>query len=153
MVAVAMDGGSVLRDGLGFKGRMRVMLRSCVKGGERLFFAVARSCVIRSMGITKYLTCTALGFALLLASCAPKATVVAEAPVVKKVEKTPEAIAPELSVPAQVEDGLRMPDMLAMPSEGDFRSTNSAAPKTGNASGAVISRPPADASTQVKPKE
>jgi hypothetical protein len=132
---------------------MWVMLRSCVKRGERLFFAVARFCVIRSMGITKYLTCTALGFALLPPSCAPKATVVVEAPVKIKQEIAPEPAAPELSVPAQVEDGLRMPDMLAMPSEGDFRSTNPAAPKTGNASGAVISRPPADASMQVKPKE
>jgi hypothetical protein len=89
----------------------------------------------------------------MLASCAPKATVVVEAPVKIKQEKAPEPVAPESSAPSQVNDGLRMPDMLAMPSEGDFRSTNPAAPKTSNASGAVISRPPADASSQVKPKE
>ena len=128
------------------------MLHSCAGSGKRLFFAVARFCVIRSMGITKYLTCTALGFALLLPSCAPKATVVVEAPVLKKVEKVQEPVAPELSVPAQVDDGLRMPDMLAMPSEGDFRSTSPGAVKSSDSSGAVIARPPVDPASRLKPK-
>jgi hypothetical protein len=105
------------------------------------------------MGISKQLACAALGLAGLMVSCAaPKATVVEQAPVKIKEEKAPEPVAPELNVPAQVDDGLRLPDMLAMPSEGDFRSTSPGAVKTSNSSGAVISRPPVDTASQVKPK-
>ena len=66
------------------------------------------------------------------------------------MEKAPEPVA-DPAMPAQEDDGLRMPDMLAMPGEGDFRSTNPAAPKAGAASGAVIARPPTDPPTRVKP--
>lgn len=94
-----------------------------------------------------------LGLALALASCAPKAAVVAEAPAVKKVQKTPEVVATEEPVmPLPEDDGLRMPDYLGLPGDRDFRSTNSAAPATGSASGAVISRPPTDPPSRVKPK-
>jgi hypothetical protein len=104
------------------------------------------------MGTTKNTVCLVLGFVWALASCAPKATVVAEAPVVKKVEKAPEPVVEEPAAPIQEDDGLRMPDMLAMPGEGDFRSTNPAAPKTGTSSGAVIARPPTDPPARVKPQ-
>lgn len=89
-----------------------------------------------------------------LVSCAsPKATPVAEAPVAKKQEeKVPEPMVEEPSLPVMPDDGLRMPDMLAMPDEGEFRSTNPV-PKTGTQSGAVISRVPTDPPSRVKPSE
>jgi hypothetical protein len=129
------------------------MLHSCAKSGKRFSSAVARLCASQTMGITKYLACAALGLPWLMVSCvAPKATVVDQAPVKVKQEQAPVPAAPDLSVPAQVDDGLRMPDMLAMPSEGDFRSTSPSAVKSSNSSGAVIARPPVDASSQAKPK-
>jgi hypothetical protein len=105
------------------------------------------------MEMMKHKVCVVIGMAVAMMSCAaPRATVVAEAPVAKK-ETAPEPQAPvpaEPSMPA--DDGLRMPDMLAMPQEGDFRSTNPSAPKTATQSGAVISRPPTDPPSRVKPK-
>ena len=105
------------------------------------------------MGITKNTACRVFGIVGMLVSCAPKATIVAEAPAPKKVEKAPESVAQEPAVPTQEDDGLRLPSMLAMPEAGDFRSTNPTAPKTGSQSGAVISRPPTDPPSRVKPKE
>ena len=107
-----------------------------------------------NMGMMTYKACGVIGMAVAMMSCAaPKATVVAEVPVEKK-QKAPE---PEVPVTAEptlpVDDGLRMPDMLAMPQEGEFRPTNPTAPKTGTQSGAVISRPPTDPPSRVKPKE
>jgi hypothetical protein len=75
---------------------------------------------------------------------------VAEAPV--KTEKPPELAEAPAETTLPVDDGLRMPDMLAMPDEGDFRSTNSAAARTGSPSNAVIARPPADPPARTKPK-
>ncbi len=106
-----------------------------------------------NMGMMTYKACGVIGMAVALMSCAaPKATVVAEAPVEKK-QKAPEPEGPVIAEPTlPVDDGLRMPDMLAMPQEGDFRSTNATAPKTGRQSGAVISRPPTDPPSRMKPK-
>lgn len=96
-----------------------------------------------------------LGCALLSASCVPqKATVVEAAPPAqKKVEKTPEpAVAEETPLPSfDGNDGLRVGEMLDLPTESDFRATNPTA-KPGDA-GAVISRPPTDPPSRVKPKE
>lgn len=96
-----------------------------------------------------------LGCALLSASCVPpKATVVeAAAPTQKKIEKAPEPVAAEEPLmPMNEGDGLRMPgNMLELPSDSDFRPTNPTA-KPGDA-GAVISRPPTDPPSRVKPKE
>ncbi len=96
-----------------------------------------------------------LGCALLSASCVPpKATVVEAAPTAqKKVEKAPEPVAlEEPLMPVSQDDGLRMPgNMLELPSDNDFRATNPTA-KPGDA-GAVISRPPTDPPSRVKPKE
>ena len=105
------------------------------------------------MEMIKHKVCVVIGMAVAMMSCAvPKATVVVEAPATKK-EKAPE---PEVAVPSeptpQEDDGLRMPDMLAMPQEGDFRATNPAAPNTGTQSGAVIARPPTDPPAREKPK-
>jgi hypothetical protein len=95
------------------------------------------------------------GLAMASLSCVPpKATVVAESPV-KKIEKAPEpAAVPEPLIPELPgDDGLRMPDILAMPEDSDFRATNPVVPKSGPDSGAVISRPPTDPPSRVKPKE
>jgi len=91
-----------------------------------------------------------LGMMAAMTSCAPKATVVAETPPVKKEPAPPVAVVQETALPTPADDGLRMPDMLAMPDEGDFRSTGGAKP--GTQSGAVIARPPTDPPARVKPK-
>lgn len=93
---------------------------------------------------------------LMLVSCiAPKAVVIAEpnaAP--KKVEKTPEPAVVEAALPEPPDDGIRMPsNLLELPGESEFRSTNAAAPKTGTEAGAVISRPPTDPPSRTKPKD
>lgn len=92
-----------------------------------------------------------------LASCAPpKAVVITAGPTVAgKVEKKPEAeVAAEPAVPElPQDDGIRMPNMLDLPSDGDFRATNPAAPGIRGESGTVISRPPTDPPSRVKPKE
>ena len=92
---------------------------------------------------------------LSLVSCIPpKATAVAEPPPVKKKEeKQPEAVVAEEPLPTTPDDGLRMGNMLELPSDRDFRSTNPAAVKTGTDAGAVIARPPTDPPSRVKPKE
>ncbi|MGL4401712.1 MAG: hypothetical protein ACRCXD_17765 [Luteolibacter sp.] len=93
-----------------------------------------------------------IGVAVAMISCAaPKAVVVAEAPVVK-TEKLPDPAPAPDQTNLPVDDGLRMPDMLAMPQEGDFRSTNSAAAVAGGQSNAVIARPPLDPPSRTKPK-
>ena len=79
----------------------------------------------------------------LLSCAAPKAEVVKETPV-QKTEKPEEtaAVAPEPAVGSLPDDGIRLPDMLGLPGENEFRSTRPAA--TGGGSGAVIARPPAE---------
>jgi hypothetical protein len=95
-------------------------------------------------------TSALLGIALALASCAaPKATVVEQAAVPKTQESVPEPVLAESELPALPDDGIRMPDMLGMPGDGDFRSTNPIGVKE---AGAVISRPPTDPPSRVKPK-
>ena len=73
-----------------------------------------------------------------LASCgAPKAIIVAEVPVKPKEQQT--VAAPEPSVPADPNDGLRLPDMLALPDDAQLRSSPGPA---GNGNATVITRPP-----------
>jgi hypothetical protein len=80
--------------------------------------------------------------ALALMSCAaPKAIVVEEAPKTKTGEIT---AAPEPLVPNKPDDGIRLPDMLGLPDEGELRSAASVPNKTPE-SGAVIARPPSGA--------
>ena len=92
---------------------------------------------------------------LALASCAaPKATVVQEVraePKQEVVAKAPEPKVPEPEKVAEVpqESGLRMPNMLEMPGDGEFRPLNPPAARAG----AVISRPPTEPPTRVKPTE
>lgn len=91
-----------------------------------------------------------LGVVWALASCAaPKAIVVEQSPVPKKQEGAPVPVVAESELPALPDDGIRMPDMLGMPGDGDFRSTNPIGVKE---AGAVISRPPTDPPSRVKPK-
>jgi hypothetical protein len=99
---------------------------------------------------------TSLGLGLVVGSCAPpKALVIEEAPVQQKkvVEPKVEPVAvPELPVTGLPDDGIRMPEMLNMPGEGEFRATNPALPKLPGEAGAVISRPPTDPPSRVKPQ-
>jgi hypothetical protein len=84
-----------------------------------------------------------LALSLALCSCAaPKALVVEDAPVSKKeTAGQTAAVAPEPSVGSPADDGIRLPDMLGLPGENEFRSTRPAT-NTGGGSGAVIARPP-----------
>ncbi|MCX6868076.1 MAG: hypothetical protein NTV46_18055 [Verrucomicrobia bacterium] len=88
--------------------------------------------------------------ALALLSCAaPKATVVAPAPAPKKSQAPAD---PEFPVPDLPDDGIRLPDMLAMPGDGEFRATRPNTSKPGP-DGAVIARPPTDPPSRPKPKD
>ncbi|MBC7980649.1 MAG: hypothetical protein H7Y36_08825 [Armatimonadetes bacterium] len=82
-----------------------------------------------------------LPFILLgLASCAaPKAIVIAEAPaeIPKRAASKP---ARKTDVPTDTNDGIRLPDMLALPEENEFRPTSPDNPKEGGST--VITRPP-----------
>lgn len=89
-----------------------------------------------------FISISAIGLALGLASCAApkKALIIAEGP---KQQGTQEQKATTTSVvpaPSRGEDGLRMPDMLALPADSQLRS---AAPET-TGDAAVIVRPPAE---------
>ena len=159
---MAMDGGSVLRDGAGFKGRMwedfnralRSEVHSCT-GFYKPLFCGAAGPLSLMMGTMKISAFWGLGIALALVSCAsPKATPVAETPAVpKKEEKVPEpVVVEEPGLPVLPDDGLRMPDMVTMPEEGEFRSTNPE-PKMGTQGGAVISRPPTEPPSRVKAQQ
>jgi hypothetical protein len=79
--------------------------------------------------------------ALALLSCAmPKASVVAKTPApLTKIEKSATVSEPIIS--DTPEDGIRLPDMLGLPDDGELRSSASLPGKTPE-SGAVIARPP-----------
>jgi hypothetical protein len=88
------------------------------------------------------LACCAPALALL--SCAaPKANVVAEAPV-KETKPAENVAVPEPATPNEPDDGIRLPDMLGLPDEGELRSAASLPGKSPE-SGAVIARPPTEA--------
>ncbi len=82
--------------------------------------------------------------ALALLSCAvPKASVVAEAPA-QQTKPADSAAVPEPIISDTPDDGIRLPDMLGLPGEGELRSAV-ASPGTAPEAGAVIARPPSDA--------
>jgi hypothetical protein len=88
-----------------------------------------------------------------LCSCAaPKATVVEEsaAPVKSEPEVMATAAAP---MPASEDDGIRLPDMLTLPDDGEFRAGVPSQPVAGGSAGAVIARPPTDPPSRPKPKD
>jgi len=94
------------------------------------------------------------GTLMMVACVAPKATLVAEVPVKKKLErKEKPAVAEvtELPTTGLPDDGIRMPEMLDLPSEGDFRASNPGLSKPTGQGGAVVSRPPTDPPSRVKP--
>ena len=108
------------------------------------------------MPIPKSIPSVLIGITVALASCAApkKATIVEQAPALKK---TGEAKVPEPSVPEPVpelpDDGLRMGNsLLEMPKDGDFRATNPSTAKVEGQGGSVISRPPTEPPSRVKPK-
>lgn len=79
---------------------------------------------------------------LALAACAaPKAEVVAEPPAPVRAKPKPAAMQePEASAPA--DDGIRLPEMLTLPGEGELRPAATTPGRTTPERGAVISRPP-----------
>lgn len=103
----------------------------------------------------KITSCALVVVVLAAVSCVPpKAIVVAPAPTSKTKEgKTTEsgtAAVPEL--PTMPDEGIRMPDMLGLPTDLDFQATSPVLPRTGPGTGSVISRPPTDPPSRVKPK-
>lgn len=88
----------------------------------------------------------ALALALALVSCAaPKAIVVGPPPAQKKGTPSVEnatASEPVAPPPAKPDDGIRLPDMVTMPGEDEFRRRTTTPPTTKPDSGAVIARPP-----------
>ena len=89
--------------------------------------------------------------ALALLACAtPKPGVVAAPAPARQASQNPEAPGP--GEPALPDDGIRLPDMLAMPGEGEFHATRPTALQAGSEAGAVISRPPTDPPSRPKPK-
>ncbi len=90
----------------------------------------------------KAATLARLAPALALLSCAaPKAIVVVETPETKTAAS---AAVSEPAIQNEPDDGIRLPDMLGLPDEGELRSAASS-PDKSSESGAVIARPPADA--------
>ena len=88
--------------------------------------------------------------ALALLSCvAPKATVVESAPATRKSRTAADS---SLNLPDLPDDGIRLPDMLAMPGDGEFRATRPGTSMAGP-EGAVIARPPTDPPSRPKPKD
>ncbi len=96
-------------------------------------------------------TLARLAPALALFSCAaPKAIVVDEPAPASKTEAVVKAPEPDVPAPSAPADGIRLPDMMTMPGDDEFRATNlnqaSAPPDTG----AVIARPPTEPAAQPK---
>ena len=55
------------------------------------------------------------------------------------------------SRPALREDRIRLPDMMTLPGDDEFRTTKRNTPATDGTGGAVISRPPTEPPTRPKP--
>ena len=88
--------------------------------------------------------------ALALFSCAaPKANVVEETPAPKK-EVVAKPDVPEPPVPSAPDDGLRLPDMMTMPSDNELRATNPSQAPAPSGVGAVIARPPTEPPSRQK---
>ena len=83
--------------------------------------------------------------ALSWCSCVPKDVVAVEetAPIAAAAEPKKEETAPEPVVASVPDDGIRLPDMLALPGENEFRKPPPSASQ-GSGSGAVIARPPSE---------
>jgi hypothetical protein len=97
------------------------------------------------MGTRKYTMSALMGAVLMLVSCAAPKPVVVEKAGAEAAPPTP-AAATTAEPTAMPDDGIRLPDMLGLPAEGDFKPTKPAGSSV--ESGAVISRPPTDAAPQ-----
>lgn len=87
---------------------------------------------------TPFLLLLAIG----LVSCAkpPSALIIAEEP---KEKTTPAVVPSEFVIPAPAkDDGLRMPDMLALPNQEQLRSASPDEDGDGDGEATVIIRPP-----------
>jgi|GEM_PF-1047592 len=106
----------------------------------------------------KFRSLAPLSLALALFSCAApkKAVVVQAAPTSSSATETASK-PPEPNLPNGTNDGIRLPDMLTMPGDGDFRPTVPPASKTGtgsgSGSGAVIARPPTEPPSRPKTQD
>ncbi len=89
----------------------------------------------------------------LLCCAAPKAIVVGPPPAAPKKEQPEELKPPGPPIEPPTEDGIRLPDMLGMPGDGEFRATAPGATQSPANPGAVIARPPTDPPPRPKPKE
>ena len=99
-------------------------------------------------------TLVRLAPALALWSCAaPKAIIVALPKTAKPDPSAPTADLANANLPALPDDGIRLPDMLAMPGDSEFRATAPNVPKGGPDASAVIARPPTDPPSRPKPKD
>jgi hypothetical protein len=95
--------------------------------------------------ISEFLPARLLGsaIALSLASCAaPKAEVeaAAQAPAIGKTQAATTKVAADAKPPTLPQDGIRLPDMLGLPSDNELRSATTKPLQ----SGAVIARPPVE---------
>ena len=103
---------------------------------------------------TNLVTLARLAPVMALFSCAaPKATVV-ELPAQPKKEVA--AVEPEISEPAApslANDGIRLPDMMTLPKDDEFRATNPGQSSPTADSGAVIARPPLEPPSRPKDRE
>jgi hypothetical protein len=103
------------------------------------------------MVTTKLAILARLSPVFVLWSCAaPKAIVVEEAPTRTTRRAAADSGFSDANLPPLPDDGIRLPDMLAMPSDREFRATT---PKGHLDAGAVIARPPTDPPSRPKPKE
>ena len=91
---------------------------------------------------------------LALGACAVPKAIVVELPKSSTTDPAPPpAELAQTKLPSQPDDGIRLPDMLGMPGDGEFRATAPNAPKGGPDASAVISRPPTDPPSRPKPKD
>jgi hypothetical protein len=100
---------------------------------------------------TKLVILARLSLVFALCSCAaPKAIIVELVPARSTRRTAADSGFSEANLPPLPDDGIRLPDMLAMPGDGEFRATT---PKGRTDAGAVIARPPTDPPSRPKPKE
>ena len=103
---------------------------------------------------TKFATLAQLAPALALLACAaPKAIIVELAPAAKKGATTGDAGLADPAFPELPDDGIRLPDMLAMPGEGEFRASARGSNNSKAEANAVVARPPTDPPPRPKAKD
>ena len=123
------------------------------KGPQRAFLRPA-PVTQPAMVKPQFPTLLRLAPALVLWSCAiPKAIIVKSPNTAKTDPSAPPAELSNANLPALPDDGIRLPDMLAMPGDSEFHATSPNIPKGGPDASAVIARPPTDPPVRPKPKD